>query len=153
MRATESWFSRGKAEAEKGIPVNERVVGIAIVVFSILMVSYFVAHQTRPTGFFTETFGPLEMLMLYGVWAFWIISAGLEGILGRRLLSRLFDACGGLIVSAIGMAWLLGHFRKIIHQIPEGAGAIHTNHFGNACKRSKRFSSEAIARCVRWTPL
>jgi len=27
----ESWYSRGKAEADKGIPYNERVVGIAIV--------------------------------------------------------------------------------------------------------------------------
>ena len=26
--ATESWFSRGKAEADKGIPNNERIAGI-----------------------------------------------------------------------------------------------------------------------------
>ena len=45
--------------------------------------------------------------MLYGVWAFWIVSAGLEGILGRRLLSRLFDSFGGLIFPGIGMVWLL----------------------------------------------
>ena len=38
MKANEDWFSRGKAEAEKGIRNSERVVGIAIVVFSVLMV-------------------------------------------------------------------------------------------------------------------
>ncbi len=65
MNANESWFSRGKAEAEKGIPFSERLVGIAIVVFSVLMVLYFVAHQTCPTGFFTSTFGALEMLLFY----------------------------------------------------------------------------------------
>ena len=32
--ANETWFSRGEAEADKGIPSNERVVGIAIVVVS-----------------------------------------------------------------------------------------------------------------------
>ncbi len=47
MKVTESWFSMGKAEAEKGIPHRERVVGIAIVVFSVLMVLYFVIHQLR----------------------------------------------------------------------------------------------------------
>ena len=59
MKANESWFSRGKAEAEKGIPFSERVVGIAIVVFSVLMVLYFVAHQRRSTGFFTAAFGTI----------------------------------------------------------------------------------------------
>lgn len=106
MKANENWFSRGKAEAEKGIPTNERVVGIVIVVFSVLMILHLVAHQTQSTGFFTETFGTLEMLMLYGIWCFWIISAGLEGVLGRRLLSRLFDSFGGVIFSGIGIAWL-----------------------------------------------
>ena len=97
MKANENWFSRGKAEADKGIPCGERVVGVAIVVFSVLMVLYFAAHQRRSTGFFTATFGTLEMLALYGYWAFWIVSAGLEGVLGLRLHSRLFDAFGGII--------------------------------------------------------
>jgi len=104
--ATESWFSRGKAEAEKGIPYNQRVVGIAIVVFSVLMVLYFVAHQTWSTGFFTATFGTLEMIMLYGSLIALIVSAGLEGVFGQRLLSRLFDVFGGLIFITIGLAWL-----------------------------------------------
>ena len=107
MKANENWFSRGKAEADKGIPCGERVVGIAIVVFSVLMVLYFAAHQRRSTGFFTATFGTLEMLALYGYWAFWIVSAGLEGVLGLRLHSRLFDAFGGLIFATICIAWLL----------------------------------------------
>ena len=104
--ATESWFSRGKAEAEKGIPYYERVVGIAIVVFSVLMVLYFVAHQMWSTGFFTATFGTLEMMLLYGSLIFWIITAGLEGVFGQRLLSRLFDTFGGIIFAAVATAWL-----------------------------------------------
>jgi hypothetical protein len=107
MMANESWFSRGKEEAEKGIPFSERVVGIAIVLFSVLMVLYFVAHQRRSTGFFTTAFGTSEMLLLYGLLILGIISAGLEGVLGLRLHSRIFDVFGGLILAAICTAWLL----------------------------------------------
>ena len=107
MTEIESWFSRGKAEADKGIPYGHRVVGIALVVVSVLMMLYFVAHQMRSTGFFTATFGTLEMLLLYGLVILGIISAGLEGVLGRRLLSRLFDAFGGLILAAVATTWLL----------------------------------------------
>ncbi len=107
MKADENWYSRGKAEADKGIPTGDRVVGVAIVVFSVLMILHFAAHQTQETGFFTERFGTFEILMLYGIWVYWIVAAGLEGVLGQRLLSRLFDVFGGLIVSGIGIAWLV----------------------------------------------
>jgi len=105
--ATENWFSRGKAEADKGIPNSERIAGIGFFfVGSVLMVLYFVAHQMWSTGFFTATFGTLEMLMLYGSLIFMIVSAGLEGVFGQRLLSRLFDVFGGLIFVTVGIAWL-----------------------------------------------
>ena len=106
-KTNENWYSRGKAEADKGIPYNERVVGIAIVVVCVLIVLYFVAHQIWSTGFFTAKFGPLEIIMLYGSLIFMIVSAGLEGIFGQRLLSRLFDVFGGIIFITISIAWLL----------------------------------------------
>ena len=106
MNETESWYSRGKAEADKGIPHKERVVGIALVSFNVFMILYFVAHQIRSTGFFTASFGTLEMFFLYGFWICGVISAGLEGVLGRRLLSRMFDAFGGLLFATIAIAWL-----------------------------------------------
>ena len=55
----ENWFSRAKAEADKGIPYSERVVGVALVVFSVFMMLYFGAHQIGSTGFFTAKFGNL----------------------------------------------------------------------------------------------
>ena len=106
--ATENWFSRGKAEADKGIPNHERIAGIGFFFTgSVLMVLYFVAHQMWSTGFFTATFGTIELIMLYGSWVCWIITAGLEGVLGQRLLSRLFDTFGGIIFIAVATAWLL----------------------------------------------
>ena len=103
----ENWFSRAKAEADKGVPRNERVFGIAIVVVSVLMILYFVVHQTGSTGFFTTEFGTLEMVMLYGNLTAWIITGALEGVFGRKSLSRDFDAFGGFIIVIVGITWLL----------------------------------------------
>jgi NADPH:quinone reductase-like Zn-dependent oxidoreductase len=47
------------------------------------------------------------MFMFYGILVFWIITAGLEGVLGQRLLSRLFDSFGGVIFAGVATAWLL----------------------------------------------
>jgi hypothetical protein len=101
LKATESWFSRGKAAAKEDLRPGERVVGIAIVVFSLLMVSYFALHQVRSTGFFTAEFGTSEAILLYGLLILGIISAGLESVFTLRLQSRIFDTFGGLILAAI----------------------------------------------------
>jgi hypothetical protein len=108
--SNENWFYRAKAEADKGVPPNDCVVGVSIVAVSILVIVYFVAHQVGSTGFFTTAFGPLEMFMLYGNLTAWIITGTLEGILGQRLLSRLFDAFGGIIFIAVSLAWLAAVF-------------------------------------------
>ena len=46
------------------------------------------------------------MFLFYGHLIFWIITASLEGVLGQRLLSRLFDTFGGIIFIAVATAWL-----------------------------------------------
>ncbi len=105
--STENWFSKGKAEADKGIPRNERFVGVVIFAVTLLVMLYFVAHQVWSTGFFTSEFGVLEMVMLYGFLVAWEITSALEGIFGQRLLSRIFDAFGGVLFMAISLVWLL----------------------------------------------
>ncbi len=104
----ENWFSRGKADADKGIPKNERIAGIGFFFAgSVLMILYLATHQIWSTGFFTTAFGTTEMIMLYGSWISWIITSGLEGVLGQRLLSRLFDTFGGIIFIAVATVWLI----------------------------------------------
>lgn len=106
MNIQNNWYARARAEANEAIPFSERVTDVLIVVVSSLMIYYFVAHQTQSTGFFTDGFGALEQLMLYGYWLFWIITASLQGILGRRFLSRLFDIFGGgafAVICAFGL--------------------------------------------------
>ena len=101
-----SWFARAKAEANKGFSNSDRFTGIVLVVVSVLWMLYFVAHQMGSTGFFTPKFGTLEMFMLYGSLAAWITTGSLDGILGQRLLSRLFDVFFGLIFLIISLVWL-----------------------------------------------
>jgi len=119
----ENWFSRAKAEAEKGVPRNERVFGVFIVLVSILMMLYYVAHQLGSTGFLTSKFGTLEMIMLYGNLIAWAITGTLEGILGRRLLSRLFDVFGGIIFIDLSLIWLFVvfpfNFARFADVLPE----------------------------------
>ena len=107
MKETEIWFERAKKEAKKSLPRNERVFGIGIVIFCILMIFFFWAHQTQSTGFFTSKFGSLEMVLFYGFWLFWISTASLEAIFSQRLLSRIDDTFGGLIFATISIALLL----------------------------------------------
>jgi hypothetical protein len=107
MKEVESWFSRAKLAAEEPLPLNERVFGIAIVVFCVFMIMFFGVHQMQVTGFFTLKFGVFEMFLFYGFWIFWITTAGLEAILTKRLLSRIVDTFGGLIFATISIALLL----------------------------------------------
>ena len=108
--ANESWFSRRvKEEVENFdvIPSRDRVTGISIVVVFSLIVLYFVAHQIWSTGFFTARFGTLEMFLFYVSWIAWIVTGALEGLFGRKSLSRDFDAFGGIIFVIVGITWLL----------------------------------------------
>lgn len=103
----QNWYSRGKADADKGIPADERVSSIIIAVFSLLMMVFFVSHQIQSTGFFTVEFGTLEQFLFYGYWVVWMTTASLEGIFGLRLYSRLFDVFGGIIFLLISTVILL----------------------------------------------
>jgi branched-subunit amino acid transport protein AzlD len=109
MKRIKTWFSR---RAERGleelktIQLPYRILGILIVVGFSLIISYLAAHQIQSTGFFTESFGALEMIFLYGSLLEWIVVAGLESI-KRRNLSRDIDAFGGIIFVTIGLMWLL----------------------------------------------
>jgi hypothetical protein len=107
--AIESWFS-SRVEKELRDLANKtrshlRVVSAFVFIFT-LIVLYLIAHQLSPTGFFTATFGPLEMLLLYGSLFEWIVVAVLEAF-GRKNLSRDIDAFGGIIFVTIGGAWFL----------------------------------------------
>jgi hypothetical protein len=108
MKAIENWFSRyveREVEEYDVIPDSERKGSIALVVIFPLFVLYFIVHQMWSTGFFTASFGTLEIILLYGSLIGWIVTGALEGS-GRKNLSRNFDAFGGLYFVTFCVAWL-----------------------------------------------
>lgn len=103
---TKGWFSGlVEREVEYADPYEDRGLSIAIVVAGVLTGLFFVVHQARSTGFFTATFGPLEMLLLYGTLLYWIVTSALI-VVGQKNLSRDLDF-GGLFFAAFALAWLL----------------------------------------------
>lgn len=106
MDYNKNWLSRAKNEANKGIPRKDRIVSIVIFFISLLMLFFFVAHKVFSIGFYTSDFDLLEMIALYGFFLVWIITAFLEGVLGQRFASRVFDVFGGIIFAALSLAWL-----------------------------------------------
>jgi hypothetical protein len=91
-------------EVEYADPYEDRGLSVAIVAAGVLVGLFFIAHQTRSTGFFTATFGTLEMLLLYGTLLYWIATSALI-IVGQKDLSRDLDL-GGLFFAAGAVGWL-----------------------------------------------
>jgi hypothetical protein len=103
----DDWFSTARAEANKGVPRNERVSGFVLFLAGVFLGLYFILHQVWSTGFFIAEFGILEMFLLYSSLVAWIITCSLEGVFGQGLLSRLFDVFGGIVFITISLTWLL----------------------------------------------
>jgi hypothetical protein len=107
VEAIKNWFSRtAEEELEDDISRDDIVASIAIVMCCVLMVLYFGAHQMWSTGFFTATFGTVEMFLLYGSLIYWIVTSTLI-LIGRKHPSRDFDTYGGLQFATISIAWLI----------------------------------------------
>jgi hypothetical protein len=108
MKAIKFWFSKRVEEEMNDLAKKNRSHArpaiVFVVIFTFIML-YFIAHQLSITGFFTATFGPLEMVLLYGSLLEWIVVAVLE-VFGRKNLSRDIDAFGGIIFVTIGGIWL-----------------------------------------------
>lgn len=106
MNDGENWFTRARTEATKDISRSDRFVGILIGTISVLLLSYYIAHDLQSTGFLTAGFKTAERILLYGSLVFWIISSSLDAIFNKRFLSRIIDTFGGVLIVCIGFAWL-----------------------------------------------
>jgi hypothetical protein len=121
--ASESWLAKRVENQIKDLTSKKsshpRIAIAGGVVFTLIVI-YLFAHQLLSTGFFTATFGILEMILLYGSLIEWIVVATLEA-LDRKNISRDIDAFGGIIFVTIGGIWLLvvfpfefSHFADIL---------------------------------------
>jgi len=105
------WFTRhAESEAKKDVMKLSEIAGEVIGVFCILIVLiFFIAHQTSSTGFFTSKFGSLEQFLFYGSLSFGIITSVGKIIVGRKNTIRPLDAFGALF-SCVALVQLLHVF-------------------------------------------
>jgi len=92
---------------------------LPITAFALLAIGFFTAHLLWSTGFFLSTFGPVEILPLYGSILYSILIVNTAGVntFGLKRERRLaVDIVGGLL-AMFSTAWLLlafpfnfGHF-------------------------------------------
>jgi hypothetical protein len=121
--------------------ILEPMISIAAMV---LIVGFYAYHQVMHTGFFTDRFGPLEMLCLYGTAVLAIIPPLTRAITGRRNPSRPLEAVDDLLLGVAALVLLL-------------AFPFNFAHFADALPSQIRFMfgwlNNDIARIFLWLPL
>lgn len=105
------WFARhAESEAKKDVMKLSERAGELIGIFCILiLLIFFITHQTSSTGFFTSKFGRLEQFLFYGSLSFGIITSIGKIIVGRKNTIRPLEAFGALF-SFSALLWLLHVF-------------------------------------------
>ena len=98
-------------------------VEVAIVVALLGLFGFLAYHQAANTGFFTEKFGSLEMLCLYGPLLLATIAPIIRAVNGRRYPARPYEAIASLSL-ALGSLWLLSvfpfNFAHLADALPTG---------------------------------
>lgn len=97
--------SAKKQEAEVLSPA-QRGVEIAVVIAMLGLLAFLAYHQRADTGFFTDRFGRLERIGLYGPILLALIAPLIRAATGRRNPARPFDAATGLSLG-LGSLWLV----------------------------------------------
>jgi hypothetical protein len=95
---------------DKGVMTpTRRWGGLYTVGLMLLLLTFFVYHQWKGTGFFTDKFGPAEMLALYGPIVISMAPPIQRAIQGHSNPARPLEAASDLSL-AIGSIWLWNHF-------------------------------------------
>ena len=79
------------------------------VIALFILGGFFVTHQLLQTGFFTEGFGPVEMLCLYGPLTLSLAAPLARAFSGQRNPARLIEVATHLCAALAGL-WLLRVF-------------------------------------------
>ncbi len=106
-KATKNWFARiAEGEAKKdNLPFSERAGNGVAVLAILLILLFFVVHQTSSTGFFTSKFGPAETFLFYVSILLSAVGAAAKVVVGRKNVLRPFDTFQeGL--GAVAFVWL-----------------------------------------------
>ncbi|MCJ7606480.1 MAG: hypothetical protein MUO94_01360 [Thermoplasmata archaeon] len=82
---------------------------IFVVVWFLVLIAFVAIHQTTPTGFFTDEFGTLGAVLLYGMLILGMPPAMARFLTGRKNVGRLLEA-GGLVVCVVAALFLFVTF-------------------------------------------
>jgi len=111
MGAAKSWFARhAEGEAKKDrLPFSERAGNVVGILAMLVLLWFFVAHQSSSTGFFTSKFGQTEVLLFYAPPLLSIIATAAKAAVGRKNVLRPLDVAG-MIFSFVALVWMFAVF-------------------------------------------
>src|SRR3990172_1242516 len=100
-----------------------RAADVVFIVCLLLLLAFLVYHQQVNTGFFTDKFGTLGMICLYGPLLVGITPLAVHIWTGRRNPARPFEAATSLFLAA-GSLWLVSvfplNYAHLADTLPEG---------------------------------
>ena len=100
-------FSKtAKEELSDEIKSDDKVASILLIIVNALFGLYLILHQMLSTGFFTPKFSTFEMILLYGIFIYWITTSVLI-LIGQKHPSRDLDSYGGLFFATFAIGWLI----------------------------------------------
>jgi hypothetical protein len=100
-------FSKtAKEELSDEIESDDIAASVLLIVVNGLFGLYLIVHQAVSTGFFTPKFGMFEMILLYGIFVYWITTSVLI-LIGQKHPSRDLDSYGGLFFATFAIVWLI----------------------------------------------
>ncbi|MCL4248873.1 MAG: hypothetical protein KJ065_12070 [Anaerolineae bacterium] len=108
---------------DEELNIGRRVGEMFVIVGLLALAGFFVLHQTRETGFFTDKFGAPEMFLLYAPLLFSLLDAGVQIVTGDRHLARPFEAISGLLMGLAALWFLINfpfEFAHLPDVLPEG---------------------------------
>jgi hypothetical protein len=88
------------------LTLGQRWGELITVLVMLLLLGFFIDHQTAQTGFYTANFGAGEMVCLYGPILCSFAAPLVRAVTGQRNPARPFEAATNLFL-AIGAFWLL----------------------------------------------
>ncbi len=94
-----------KLDEPETLSIPERVLELVVIVALLLLFSFFVYHLQSDSGFYTEKFGVIEMICLYGPILVALIAPIIRLRTGHRQPARPFEMITNLFLG-IGALWL-----------------------------------------------
>ncbi|MCI0713563.1 MAG: hypothetical protein L0154_25630 [Chloroflexi bacterium] len=108
--------------AKDALDVAQRVGELVGVVAMLLLLAFFIYHQTTDTGFFTSKFGTFEQFLLYGPLLLSFPAPIIRALTGHRNPARPIEAFNSLFLALAAVWYLKGfpfNFEHLADPLPD----------------------------------